>query len=254
MIVKVIVIIMNNNKIFKLYTPNIYNIMVDINDYIKQVNNIDKVTIYWYFVIFIGIMYVFTRQEIKLNFILGVGVGLLMIYYLYINYVDIKKNDKNTMSSKRNLIKPIPDMDKAGKHDEIVDYLFSIQDFYEFNPQSHEDLIEHIDYFFTSYNEVKNNNRIAGVNYEIMTDQKRLALNTLKSLVHSMPINTKYDIKLNRSVKVLEYLLNRYLDEVEYIQKVSLHENGYTTYTRIMDYGPVGIDTYNDEYFSFEVF
>ena len=139
------------------------------------------------------------------------------------------------MINKTALLKPTPV--NAIKYEDLVNYLFSIQDLYVYNPLAYEETISEIDIFLDCYEEVQLNGAIAGQQYYDMRLHKRYALNALHSIIHNMPHNINLTKKLNDSMLQLESILNVYMDKVEQLHNLYIHEHGYSTDITIIDKG-----------------
>ena len=207
----------------------------------KIINKVDKVTLFWYIIIFIFVLLIFSNMNIGLNILVGMIVALGILFVLYNDYSTVQNNAKELFNQKVNLIYPHPK--KTIEHNDLINFLFSIQDLYIYNPQAYEDMREHIDYILRLYGEVIDNKELAGSNYQLIQDQKNNALNSLQSILLKMPQNVEYDNKLKNATTILEKILNEYMNETYIIYERNLYENGYDTNTRIIEIGPTG---YND--------
>lgn len=221
----------------------------------KIIDKVDKVTLFWYIVIIIAILIMFSRMKIELNILVGLIISFGIIYVLYSDYSTVQNNTKELFEQKTKLIHPPPK--ESLKHDRMINFLFSIQDFYVHNPQAYEDMKEHIDYFFKLYNEATRNSQMAGNNYQLLQDQKHNALNSLQSILYRVPFHKQYDQKLQRSVVTLRQILDGYIYKVYEIYEEELYNTGYSSNIRIIDKGPEGHQhgTLKDPYYeSFELF
>lgn len=213
-------------------------------------NRIDEKTLYWYIVIFVLVIYIFTFINVTISLIFGTIIGMVIIIYMYSNYQILKKQELELFEQKRESITPNIQQNEIIKYNEIVDFIFSIQDFYEYNQQAYEDLLESIDHFFILYDEINIDNSLSGINYEMMETKMKTALNTLSSIIIELPKNKKYDNKLLKSVNMLKYLLEKYLNKVKEINNKYIYENGYTSITKIIETGPPARNYYMDDNFS----
>lgn len=218
----------------------------------KFIDNIDKVTLAWYILIFIIIIYVFSKLFIQLNIVFGTLIAFIIIIYLYNDYNIKKTNDSNIKEHKKNMIMPKPKI--AGNNNDIINYLFSIQDFYSYNPQAYILMIEHIDHFFDIYNETLDDNSLAGINYNTLTDIKRNALNDLQSIIYKMPLNLQHDKKLSDAISMLNIIFEKYLKNVKNIYDNVLYKNGYNTKTVLIPTGPKASNTYDDDMYTYEYY
>jgi len=219
------------------------------------INKVDRVTLFWYIIIFILVLFIFSKMKIELNILVGIIVALGILFVLYSNYYFVQSNTDELFKQKINLIYPPPK--KTINRPELINFLFSIQDLYIYNPQAYEDMREYISNFLFIYDETVNNKFSAEINYKLIKNQKINALNSLQSILLKMPPNSEYDMKLKYSTITLEKLLNEYMQDIYDIYERNLYENGYTTNTRIIETDPVGYnneskDAYYDRYDLFQ--
>ena len=216
------------------------------------INKVDNNSIFKYAAMFIGVTYAFSKISIGINTIFGVFVAFVVILYLYRN--NIKKTEKLELlhKNKLNAIHPFPKKNKHNK--DIINYLFSIQDFYKYNQQAYENMIKNIDYFFALYDEILLDNSLAGVNYGIMETNKRDAINSLKSIIFGMKIHAKYDDKLSRAAIVLDNMLQKYVNEVYEINDKYIYNNGLNTKSALIDKTTIKpANLYDDKLFSYDI-
>jgi hypothetical protein len=208
-------------------------------------------TLFWYITIFVIILFIFSKLNIGLNNILGVIVGLLIILYLYTDYKRIEHDDQIIYEEKKKSIFPTPI--RSMKYKDIVNYLYSIQDFYKYNPEAYIEFINNIDYFFLIYDDVQYENSAAGVNYNMMIEHKKNALNALQSIIFKLPRNVKYDRKLNNAQYMLNIILDKYCEDIKKVYDNYVYTNGYTNKTVLLDpiKGPVSKNTYDDTLHSY---
>jgi hypothetical protein len=216
------------------------------------IDSIDKVTLFWYIVIFIVILFIFSRMSININIIFGFALAYMLIVYLYNDYKRVNNDTVKLLENKKSLLFPKPI--ESLEHTDIVNFLFSIQDFYIYNPQAYADMIETIDLFFSIYNETYNNHKMAGRNYLLLIEKKRNALNSLQSIINNMPRNSQYDKKLSDAIYVLESMLNKYIDDIKKLYDNELYESGYTTKTVLINKGPYGYNIYDDKLYTYDFY
>lgn len=211
----------------------------------NKIYQADRPTLFWYSVIILIMIFIFSHLDISLNIVYGTFITIIILYYLFDNYKEKDKINNQIISNKYDLIIPRPKI--AGHYVEIVDFLFSIQDFYVFNPVAYGEMVEHLDKFFLCYNEITYNRSLAGTNYNIMLDEKRMSINTLQSIVIAFSTNRQYMEKFNTSLVVLEQLLNTYLDKAEYSYKEEIYYRGYNNETELLLKPPFARNMYDDE-------
>lgn len=200
---------------------------------IINIESLDNKTLFTYIIIILIVLFIFSKLNIDLNLLYGTFIAIVILYYVN-NHIQNKKiNYEKLETNKSNMIKPTPTNSK--KYTDIVNFLFSIQDFYIYNPQSYEILVKNLDIFFDCYEETSLNPAVSGERFNDMILYKRDALNALHSIIFMMPTNTNLTQKLNKSLQILEQILNKYLDIVKTKYQKYLYNNGYTIDTKILE-------------------
>ena len=213
----------------------------------------DGKSIFMYVVLFIIIIWLCTRQKMGTNIIIGLLIGFFTINYL--NHKSIISADtiEDIQKIKKESIKPSL-KDQTNK--DVIDFLFSIQDLYTYNPQQYEIMIQSINYFFELFNNVIVDNKRTYVNYGLMKQYKRDALNALMSFIYSLPEDKRIRNKINKSVSILDEILTNYLDQISYIMDNYTFKNGYSIDTKIIDYSCLAMNEYDDIFqnFSYDIY
>ena len=152
-------------------------------------------------------------------------VIILIIYYFY--------NQEQTNNNKyKSMIKPkLSHEIKKDNYNDITNFIYKIQTYYYYNPQTFEEIIKHLEIFVMLYKSVKLQPDIAGQYYDLMNDQKQLILNNLRSYFVSFPVY-KDQFNCNDALDDLEIILDKYIDEVININ----NENNYKELTRDSKY------------------
>lgn len=184
----------------------------------------------------------------------GIWMGLLIagiiVFILYEYTKSELLTDKYLHETKLNNI--YPHMTYVNQYDDIVDFVFSVQDFYIYNPQSFEDMTQAIDDFFEMYGDILLDYSLSNKLYNSMVLRKKGALNALQSLIITTPANKKVTDKLNRSLYSLETILNKYLLSVYDKNKQHIKENGYFNDTIPIILHPAASNEYSkDDYEQF---
>lgn len=200
--------------------------------------NITNKNIFFYIIILIAICAYISRFDIKLNIIVGIIIVVIIVYYRE-QYIEINKLNKQViLEDKINLLRP--KNENILKHEEMINFLYSIQEIYKYNPGSYEEMINNLDNFFDSYAEIQINNLVASTNFNDMKIFKRNALNSLHAILLNITPATHgaYAEKLNESLNKLEDFLNYYLKNVYLIGKENIDNKGYDTNTVTMSDSP----------------
>lgn len=194
---------------------------------------LDNKTIFFYVIIFVVIVYVFSFLSIGLNLVFGVVIAIVVLYFLYKNYGERDYEEKQAIQAQQDLL--LPDPGVAREYNDVVRYLFSIQDLYVHNADAYTELTNGLDNFFRIYENTLVNPQYAGRNHELMRDQKRKSMNALHSLVHTVPVTVHHTAKIEDAMKIMEEILQKYLDNAERIHKLFIYENGYNSDVKLID-------------------
>jgi hypothetical protein len=190
--------------------------------------------IFIYCVIFVIILAIFIKLQIGLNIIFGCVIAYIIIKLLNNkNETKIKENI-DIENLKTSMITPTPILLK--EYSDIINFLFSMQDYYKYNPQVYENIIDNLDNFFHLYQEVNKLNNLAGINYKLMNDLKLDTINLLQSLIYNLPEDNAYIIKLNNSFEILNGILSKYLFDIYIINKNNILNNGFNINTVIINH------------------
>ena len=148
----------------------------------------------------------------------------------------------NTRKEKIDAIRPTPK--NFEKFDDVIDFYFSIQDFYKFNPQTYEESIENIEAFFKIYDIIFTGTPQPDYYYQIAESKKNNAINALHALIYNLPNSRIVNEKLIRAHKRLETILNKYLNQLYDHCTQKIIKEGRDWYTRQINIGPKEYNTY----------
>lgn len=147
-----------------------------------------------------------------------------------------------------------------GDKKDLIDFFFSIQDLYQYNPQAYEETINNIESFFSLYNIVCAGSTgldFCEYYYTIAESKRRNSLNSLHSIIHNLPQNASHPAltdKLNRAHQRLNTIMTKYINQLYDMCKKDLLKNGYTVFRRPINRGPKEYNIYNDEMFSYDFY
>jgi hypothetical protein len=214
----------------------------------KLYNAIEKLeaeTLFKYIAVFISSIFLIGRINIGLNVILAIFIAVAIILYLEDKRVTKSETLATQHELKLNTIKPIPK--NFEPYYDIVDFFFSIQDFYPFNPPVYEEVIDNVDNFLKLYEYVKK----TGVEtpekyYDIAENKKQNAVNALHSMIFKLEVDKIVTNKLDRSCKQLDEILRRYLDEMYNIYKKDIYKKGYDSTRSLINTGPSPVNHYTN--------
>lgn len=203
--------------------------------------------------ILIAFLYIFKKIKIGLNVIFGLFLGFLVIMYFYNRDNIERKVDEEQLEKKKEYIKPkLKEIDNSKK--DIIDFIFSIQDFYIYNSPAFEEMVENLEIFFQLHRLIRRNIKHGSYYYQIAESKKNNALNALHSIIYSLPNNVLMTEKYDRAHQRLETLLNKYLNEMYDTCTYSLRRDGYNIFTRIINTGPKEYNHYFDKDFGYQFY
>lgn len=215
---------------------------------------ITKKLAFHYIVLFIVVIFLFSFLKIGLNIIFGFVIACMIIYFLKNTNEEKQKKEKEIISYEKKYILPKPQT--LDDYDDIIKYLFSIQDMYYYNPQAYEEMVENLDFFFRTFDESNNNKEKIGYNYNLMTLYKSNSVNSLHSILHTLPNNKEYTEKLNNAIVILNKILDKYLKLTEKNYEEHIYENGYNSKTKLIYKHKTPHNAYSDieKYYSYSLF
>lgn len=203
-----------------------------MNDLIYILYRSDYKQLLYFIVAFVIITYVFRSRQLSIA-----SLVIFIVWYQYV-WFSHKRTDESQSSTekhtklKQESIRPQPVL--AKKYDDVTDFLFYIQDMYKYNPQSFEELVDAIDSFLETYEQIRINNRMSNLLYKQLDDKRRNALNILHSFVYNLVNDPNMNAKHVESLKRLDKLLITYQEQIKYIHEKYNYETGLTTeYTPI---------------------
>lgn len=226
-----------------------------MNNIFLQIGNSDGTTIFMYVLITIIILAIFKNIDMGVNIIVAIIISLIIILFLNSLYIDKQEAIQNMYKEKYDSI--VPKTDTVKKYPEIVDFLFSIQDFYVYNVPAYEDMVDSIENILLLYDESQNDNSKAGIDYGLIINEQKEAVNSLHSLIYYIPSDPRYMDKLNIAVRDLDTIIYNILDDVYNLNKLYIFNNGYDRFTIELDNinMPKPENHYNiDDPYTFDVF
>ena len=216
-------------------------------DLYKFIDTWDRTKVFMYIVVFVFILWYFSKKNIGNNILIALIVGAFIVSYL--NNRSINATDTANDIKKIKLSNIEPSLTKnSSQQKNIVDILFSIQDIYAYNPLQYEEIIKCINTFYERYNKAFIDPPTSSDSYAFMKQAKRDANNALKSILISIPDNQFIRNKINTTSKELDTIMTQHLDQISYLIDERIYKNGYNVDTKIIDYGPKPHNEYTDIY------
>lgn len=224
--------------------------------YIEQ---IPKKHILFYIGLFSVVMYIInTMMTISLGHILGLSVGVFLIYFF--NEKDIKDtSDLNTeLEYKLNAIKNKTLGTKIDRHRkrnltgrldksplyfhndaDIINLMYNIIDFAHYNEDAYFLMIKAIDNVILLHENIKTGVTRCTENIETMVIFRDNALNHFHSFIFSLPSIKVINDKYKKNMKRLQLLLQRHIDSAVRICRSQNYIRGIDVDTKFIDPGHV---------------
>ena len=132
---------------------------------------------------------------------------------------------------------------RIDKYPDLTDFIFSIQDFRQYNPINYDKFMVHVGNFLRLQEE--NNINIDGRKYGLSVNQKQQAINALHSMVYSLPTDIGLFDKFNRSIERLNELLTKHLKVLQKKHEDNIKEHGLTINSVLIPEGPKSFNYYD---------
>lgn len=216
------------------------------------IESYSKQDVFKYVVIVILFLYFFFKIEIGLNIILALFFAVVTVAYLSEKNTIADKTEEEQKKIKFDTIKPVPKF--ISKNSDVIDFLFSVQDFYLYNPQAFEEMVDNLDAFFVLNENIFKEAAFDTYYYQIAESKKNNALNSFHSIIFKLPTEKLFTDKFDRAHKRLETVLNKYMNNIYNKCNSNLMKDGYTTIKRPINLGPAEYNTYNDEVYSWQIY
>lgn len=200
---------------------------------------------YFYAIVFIVVLWIFFKRDVGMNVLVALIVGSFVVAYFNNRSITTTDTLEDIQKIKKTAIKPKPN-DQVMEQKSIIDLLFSVQDMYAYNPQQYEEMVKYINQFYDKYQLSFVDPKTSHINYGLMKQYKRDALNAFTAIIFSLPDDTSPRDKINATTIVLDNILSKDLDQVGYLIDEDIYKRGYNVDTEIIDYGVKPCNEYDD--------
>ena len=209
--------IIENNYINEYPTYNLNSIWDNIISFLFSINKKEYMII---IVIFCLLFKIFNNSYIITIIMFNIMCIFFILYKQKINTVNAVKI--NTLYPKSKYVEKSPD---------IYNFLFSVQEFYDYNPNIYTNIIINLDKFLEIYNDILIDNSFAGKYYDIINDIKYEILSLFQSFIFKLPDDNFVVRKYNDAKYKLEDILNKYTTHVFNINRKYIKKNGINNTT-----------------------
>lgn len=214
------------------------------------VERINRQYLFIYGVIFAAIMLYFRKKIIGLNVFLALGIASIVVWYIYEKNEVTLNLEERQMETKIQAI--TPHLKESKEYDDIIDFLFSIREFYEFNPKVYEELVDNLDNFFEIYNIINIGTEECDYYFTIAETKKQNAINAVHALIYESPPSVEINDKIVRAHKRLDSILLEYLNQLHDICEKDRMVRGWDVTRKIRDNGPKPANVYFEKILSYQ--
>lgn len=216
------------------------------------IDNINNSELFRNIIIIIVVILFFINKHIGLNIILALGIATIIIFYLAEKKEIIKNTEDEQYKTKVETIKP--HAEKLQDTPELIDFLFTIQDFYVFNPLAYEEMIDNLLSFKKLETNIYGEPHFANQYFQILESKAKNALNALQSIIFTLPSDKIYTDKFNRAHKRLETILNNHINQAYDQCTFYFYKNGPSVLTKQINIGPAEYNQYSDKEYTYQFY
>ena len=151
---------------------------------------------------------------IKIDILLITTLIVFVIYFYYKYQTNVKEtNIILHQKSNEKFKNEMPSL--LNKHDDIINFLYFINDFKQYNPDVYNELIININDFLTLYKDYQIiRDEKKKLMKDVIFDTKSKILDNLSSFIYSFNNSPDLRLKLNNSIDKLNDLLNLYINKL----------------------------------------
>src|SRR5271154_6664207 len=162
-----------------------------------------------YIVIFVVCLFFAKLVNINLSIIFFIFLAILVSYIIYSKRRIEKITIQEQHRIKLDLIRPRPK--RIDSYPNLIDFLYSIREFYYINPSAFFEIVNNIDNFIQLYEEIMFNKVLyCTQNLEVALGFARNALNSLHSMIYNLDVDKHITRKFHKSLKAFHYILQQY--------------------------------------------
>lgn len=214
----------------------------------NYINDIEPKSLFNYFIIIIIVFIIINRVDYKMKHVISGLVAILIVYYLNEKRRTTFTSEMQILEMKLLRIFPKPQYFHLDAG--IVELIYSIQEFKQYNEPSYNSLIKSIDNFLKVVYDIENKVANCNGNYEIAKKMKQISLNNLSSLIYRTPTDFNVEQKLRNATKSLHFILNVHLERIRNICNKKYNKNGPTIFNSYIENSKIeGVDPYHDDRF-----
>jgi hypothetical protein len=197
--------------------------------------------------IFTVALYLAKKIEVHMSVVFFLILGLVAAYLVQSKDSIENLTYDRQLEIKLELIRPRPK--RIDNYPDLIDFLYSIRDFYLVNPNAFYSMVENIDNFAQIYNQMTNNQVLyLSQNYDIAEEFARTAQNNLHSIIYNLNADHRVTKKYHKSLKELHFILRQYMGRLIKICNNQFNTDELNINSRLVkDSGPHASNFYANE-------
>lgn len=215
-------------------------------NFATTLGNISNEHLTKYIIIIVIFLFFATIFSISLTFIFFFIIAIIIIYVFYSkNQIDQISDAENT-KIKSELI--IPQPTRLDNHPELIDFLFSIREFYYINPNAFYGVVSNLDHFMQLYEEIMNDVMLyCTQNLEVAVQFSREAQNNLQSMIFNLDVDKKITRKFHQSLRQFHLIMRQYVHRLIEKCNSNFNPDNIDNHTKpYIEYGPREYNYYNN--------
>jgi hypothetical protein len=170
----------------------------------------------YFYIVFIV---VFSIGFIKLlqpdsTILIGIFLGVIIIFFYISNVIYKADNSTNTLLNKYNYL-PIKPERFILKYENIINFLYDIREYYDYNLSALNDLVIELNNFFILYDDLIVHNYVdCQYTYDNLANIKLKLVNILATYIYSIPDDVYLIENLSDKQKEFDMMLQEYLNDI----------------------------------------
>ena len=218
------------------------------------ISSFDNKILFRNIVIILIFLYFFMKLTIGLNIILALVLGVIAVLYLYEKETLFTQIEEKQIKEKLNIIQPKTERVQSHNDIDLIEFLFSVQDFYRWNPQAYEEMIDNIESFLKLHESIFLEDSLCNYYFQIADSKKQNALNAFHSIIYKLPNDKIFTDKFNRAHRRLDTILTKHINELYDQCKFVMMRDGKNILQRQINIGPKEYNTYFDKDFTYQFY
>lgn len=198
----------------------------------NYIMEIDKKSLFFFCGIFLIVFNLINRLIFSISSIVAILIATLVVYFLNERRRTTQSSDMKELEIKLVRITPTPKYFHLDAG--IVELVYSIKEFRTYNEQAFVDMITSIDKFLATIYDVENNVDNCHFSVESAQNFKKLALNSLMSIIFRVPQDNLIYKKLRKAANSLHFILNHHISQIKTICNNKVKKIGLNSTNKIV--------------------